>query len=117
MALMDNSAKISFGTAAAAVTVSQYRATWGSGATEIATGWIDLDESRAFLADDSLEILAGELNIEIPKGDFPNAFAKAFLDDFLGRRGANANVELGHGGSALTDSGYSAQSAAFASEL
>ena len=117
MALMDNSAKISFGTTAAAVTVSQYRATFGTGATEISTGWIALDEQRAFAASDELEIDAGELNIELPAGDFPNAFAKGFLDDFLAARGANVKIELGHGGSEIADTGYSEQTATFAAEL
>lgn len=117
MALMDNNDQENFGTAAAAVTVSQYRATFGSGGTEISTGWIALDSSRAFVMGDEMIIPAGDLNIELPAGDFPNTFAKAFLDDFLVRRTANARVELGHSGSEITDTGYSEQTVAFASEL
>lgn len=117
MATMDNSAEINFGTAAGGLTVSQYRASFGSNTLAINTGWIALNEERQFVQNDPLKVPAGDLNIEIPRGDFPNTFAKAFLDDFLARRGTTVTVELGHSGSEITDSGYSEQTATFASEL
>ena len=124
MATLDNDSAINFGTLAAAATVSHYRATFGNSTdgNEIALPFIALNNTRQFVSGDELIINAGDLNIQLPRGDFPEAFALRFLTEFLKRRrtsgdgstAGQALIELGSDASTeITASGYTQQTADF----
>ena len=118
MAFLKNTAKESFGNVAgsAAVPVTHYEAIFGTSSLEVTTGRIAFNTPRNFAQGDPIEIPIGDLSIQLPGNDFPNAFAKAFTDDMLQRRG-NPQVKLYNNASELSDAGYSAQTVEMASTL
>lgn len=120
MAFIKNTNLEDFGdvAGAAGITLSQFKLIFDvGGSNELDFGWLTLSNSRSLAQGDPIDMPIGDLSMELPAGTLTNAVAKAFMDDFLHRRGTAPTVRLGHSGAELTDTGYTAQTVEVAASL
>ena len=113
MATITNSNAESFGVVNAGndVVISQARYIFpgANGGAAINTPWFDLSNSRTYSEGDEIVLPVGDAVLTLPPGEFGDDLARAFVDDFLHRRGVPV-MELGHNSlEVVNNRGYSEQ--------